>query len=58
MEGCCKAKITINESPSIEKLLSFKVTVSEVAKSVAKASPKLGSQGGLIWEIALIMWPL
>jgi hypothetical protein len=36
MEGCCKAKITINESPLIVNVLNFKEIVTAAARSVDK----------------------
>jgi hypothetical protein len=57
MEGRFRAEITSKESPSMVKLLSFKETAREAARRAAKASPKVGSHGGLICEIALIILP-
>ena len=58
MEGSFNAEITSKESPSIVKILSFKETTRDAARKAANASPKVGSHGGLICEIDLMILSL
>ena len=48
MDGLLRAAITTDESPPREKFLRCKVAVREAASRGARASPKFGSQGGLV----------
>jgi hypothetical protein len=45
--GCCKEEITIDESHSKMKFLSFKDVAKEAARRVTSASPNVGSHGSL-----------
>ena len=48
MDGVVSAAITIFESSSREKNFSCSEATREAASQAARASPKVGSQGGLI----------
>jgi hypothetical protein len=48
MDGEVSAAITILESPSKEKNFSCNEATKEAASQAARASPKVGSQGGFI----------
>jgi hypothetical protein len=56
-EGAWRAYITIKESPSMEKELSFREATRDAARRAARASPYKGSQEGLICEQAKMIEP-
>jgi hypothetical protein len=57
MDGEVRAAMMILESPPREKDFNCKEVAREATSLVACASPKVGSQGGLTWEITLTIFP-